>query len=444
MRKNRAWHENILCFIFTNQKLCVLLQNKNANRIKKAMYLKREDYLKLIRPYYDVDLIKVITGVRRCGKSVLMETIKDELLENGISGSHIVSINLEDIDYAFISDAKDMHHEIESRIADSGKYYIFIDEIQHLSGFEKLLASIRTKFNCSVFVTGSDSTMLSGELATLLTGRTIEFEIFPFSFKEAVDFLSLNNFACNPDEFIADYIKWGGFPLRFSFRDEASIMRFLGNLYSNIVDRDIVKKSSKMDRKMFKDISLYIMSNAGKEFSAESIASFYFSKNKKIVSTRTIYNYLDKLRKAYLLHSCKKYNIVGKNALDTNNKFYATDTGLRTLNTNTINYEDTFFLENIIHNELLIQGYTVFTGKTHKGEIDFVAVKNGRKCFIQVAYLLASESTIKREFGAFDKITDASPKYVLSLDRIDMGHNGIEHLNIVDFLLHKVDLHLTA
>lgn len=408
------------------------------------MYLKREDYLKLIRPYYDVDLIKVITGVRRCGKSVLMETIKDELLENGISGSHIVSINLEDIDYAFISDAKDMHHEIESRIADSGKYYIFIDEIQHLSGFEKLLASIRTKFNCSVFVTGSDSTMLSGELATLLTGRTIEFEIFPFSFKEAVDFLSLNNFACNPDEFIADYIKWGGFPLRFSFRDEASIMRFLGNLYSNIVDRDIVKKSSKMDRKMFKDISLYIMSNAGKEFSAESIASFYFSKNKKIVSTRTIYNYLDKLRKAYLLHSCKKYNIVGKNALDTNDKFYATDTGLRTLNTNTINYEDTFFLENIIHNELLIQGYTVFTGKTHKGEIDFVAVKNGRKCFIQVAYLLASESTIKREFGAFDKITDASPKYVLSLDRIDMGHNGIEHLNIVDFLLHKVDLHLTA
>ena len=162
------------------------------------MYLKREDYLKLIRPYYDVDLIKVITGVRRCGKSVLMETIKDELLENGVSGSHIISINLEDIDYAFISDAKDMHHEIESRIADSGKYYIFIDEIQHLSGFEKLLASIRTKSNCSVFVTGSDSTMLSGELATLLTGRTIEFEIFPFSFKEAVDFLSLNNFACNP------------------------------------------------------------------------------------------------------------------------------------------------------------------------------------------------------------------------------------------------------
>ena len=407
------------------------------------MYLKREDYLKLIRPYYDVDLIKVITGVRRCGKSVLMETIKDELLENGISGSHIISINLEDIDYAFITDAKDMHHEIESRIADSGKYYIFIDEIQHLAGFEKLLASIRTKFNCSVFVTGSDSTMLSGELATLLTGRTIEFEIFPFSFKEAVDFLYLNNFACNPDEFIADYIKWGGFPLRFSFRDEASIMRFLGNLYSNIVDRDIVKKSSKMDRKMFKDISLYIMSNAGKEFSAESIASFYFSKNKKKVSTRTIHNYLDKLRKAYLLHSCKKYNIVGKNALETNDKFYATDTGLRTLNTNTINYEDTFFLENIVHNELLIQGYTVFTGKTHKGEIDFVAVKNGRKCFIQVAYLLASESTIKREFGAFDKITDASPKYVLSLDRIDMGHNGIEHLNIVDFLLHKVDLHLT-
>ena len=407
------------------------------------MQLIREDYLKLLRPYYDVDLIKVITGIRRSGKSVLMETVKDELLSKGVSGSHIISINLEDLDYSFITSIKDMHDEIKSRIVDDQKYYIFLDEIQHLEKFEKLLASLKAKFNCSIFVTGSDSTMLSGELATLLTGRTVEFEVFPFSFKESVDYLELNKIPCNPDDFIKDYIKWGGFPLRFSFREENSIKRFLDNLYSNIVNRDIVKKSSKIDRKAFKDISLYIMSNAGKEFSAENIAAYYSAKNKNSVSARTIYTYLEKLHKSYILHSCKKFNIAGKTALEKADKFYATDTGLRTLNTNTIHYEDTFFLENIIYNELLIQGFTVFTGKTFKGEIDFVAVKEQKKCFIQVAYLLSSEETIKREFGAFEKITDASPKYVLSLDRIDLSHDGIEHLNIVDFLLHKVQLHLS-
>ena len=407
------------------------------------MQLIREDYLKLIRPYYDVDLIKVITGVRRSGKSVLMETIKDEILSGGVKGSHIISINLEDLDYSFITDAKELHEEIRSHITDKEKYYIFLDEIQHIDGFEKLLASLRAKYNCSVFVTGSDSTMLSGELATLLTGRTVEFEIFPFSFKESVDFLALNGIECVPDEFIKDYIKWGGFPLRFSFREESSIKRFLDNLYSNIINRDIIKKSSKIDRAAFKDISLYIMSNAGKEFSAENIALYYASKHRKSLSARTVYNYLEKLQKAYILHPCRKYNIVGKTALDASDKFYATDTGLRTLNTNTINYEDTFFLENIVHNELLVQGFTVFTGKTFKGETDFVAVRENKKCFIQVAYLLASEETIKREFGAFSRITDASPKYVLSLDRMDLSHDGIEHLNIVDFLLHKASPHLS-
>lgn len=407
------------------------------------MELIREDYLKLIRPYYNVDLIKVITGIRRSGKSVLMETIKNEIISNGIKGSHIISINLEDLDYSFITDVKELNAEIESHITDKEKYYIFLDEIQHIKNFEKLLASLRAKFNCSIFVTGSDSTMLSGELATLLTGRTVEFEIFPFSFKESVDFLKLNNIDCNPDEFIIDYIKWGGFPLRFSFREEGSVKRFLDNLYTNIINRDIIHKTSKIDRVSFKDISLYIMSNAGKEFSADNIAKYYSQKSHKSVSARTIYNYIEKLQRAYILHSCKKYNIMGKAALDTSDKFYATDTGLRTLNTNTINYEDTFYLENIIYNELLIQGFTVFTGKTFKGEIDFVAIKDNKKCFIQVSYLMTNETTLKREFGAYDKITDASPKYVLSLDRINLSNNGIEHINIVDFLMHKVSLHLS-
>ena len=407
------------------------------------MKLVREDYMKLLRPYYESDVIKVITGVRRAGKSVLMETVKDELLANGVDGSHVISVNLEDLDYSFITDVKSLYEELKSRISDNKKYYIFLDEIQHIEHFEKVLASLRAKFDCSVFITGSDSTMLSGELATLLTGRTVEFEVFPFSFKESVDFLTLNKIDCNPYEFINDYIKWGGFPLRFDFREESSIKRFLKNLYSNIVNRDIIGKSSKINRKAFLDISLYIMANAGKEFSPENIASFYEKRTGITVSKRTIYNYIEKLRNAFILHSCRKYSIVGKEALDSKEKFYATDTGLRTLNTNGVNYEDTFFLENIIFNELVVQGFSVFTGKTYKGEIDFVAIKGNKKCFIQVAYLLSGEETILREFGAFSKITDASPKYVLSLDRIDLSHDGIEHLNIVDFLLRKVSLHIS-
>ena len=244
-----------------------------------------------------------------------METIRDEILANGVKGSHIISIYLEDLDYSFITDIKVLHKEIESRIINQEKYYIFLDEIQHIENFEKLLASLKAKFNCSIFVTGSDSTMLSGDLATLLTGRTVEFEIFPFSFKESVDYMALNNIECSPDEFIKDYIKWGGFPLRFSFREETSIKRFLDNLYSNIINRDIIKKSSKMDKKSFKDISLYIMSNAGKEFSAQNLANYYSTKCKKSVSTRTIYNYLEKLHKAYILHSWKKKTTFQKKQL---------------------------------------------------------------------------------------------------------------------------------
>lgn len=198
-----------------------------------------------------------------------------------------------------------------------------------------------------------------------------------------------------------------------------------------------------MDRKLFMDISLYILANAGKEFSADNICDYYRRQNHREIARRTIYNYLDKMKKAYLIHSVSRYNITGKAALKNREKYYAVDTGFRTINTNTINYEDTFFLENIIYNELRTRGYNVFTGKTFKGEIDFVAIKGGKKCFIQVSYLLASADTIKREFGAYDKITDASPKYVFSLDKPDMSQNGIIHMNLLDFLLHRKDLILT-
>ena len=388
------------------------------------MRLTRENYLKAIRPYYEADLIKVITGVRRAGKSVILESIRDELSASGISSDHIIYINLEDFDYEGITTASDLNKEIKSHITDNGRYYLFIDEIQHVEEFEKALASFRATLNASIFVTGSNSHLLSGELATLLTGRTVEFEILPFSFSEMKEYFELNGKPFD-DEMIYDYLKWGGFPLRFDFSEESDISRYLSNLYTGLLNRDILTKKSRVDRKIFMDVAMYVLSNAGKEFSAENIMNYYESKNHRSVGQRTVYNYIEKMQKAFLVHPVQKYDIVGKTALQSKQKYYAVDTGFRTIHTNTINFEDTFFLENLVYNELLFQGFTVYTGKTHKGEVDFVAIRNGKKCFIQVSYLMNSQSTIEREFGAFSSITDASPKYVLSLDKIDLSQNGI-------------------
>lgn len=413
-----------------------------CSKVGTTMKLKRETYLSQIRPYYEADLIKVITGVRRSGKSVLLESIRNELIKSGINNDHIIYINLEDMDYEYILTASDLNSEIKNHINDKSKYYIFLDEIQHVIGFEKALASFRASLNVSLFVTGSNSALLSGEMATLLTGRTVEFEILPFSFYEMKEYYELNNKSFNDDLFF-EYLKWGGFPLRFDFTDEPSIKRYITNLYEGIINRDIVTRRSKINQKTFKDISLYILSNAGKEFSAENVMEYYNRTSKEKISSRTIYNYLDKMKKAYLLHGVSRYNLVGKASLTNREKYYATDMGFRTINTNTINYEDTFFLENIVYNELLSQGFTVFTGKTYKSEIDFVAIKNSKKCFIQVSYLLSDQKTIQREFGAFSPISDASPKYVISLDKIDLSHDGISHINMIDFLLHRKELALT-
>ena len=405
------------------------------------MRLVRETYLEQIRPYYDSDIIKVITGVRRAGKSMLLDTIKDELLENGIAEDKIIYLNLEDMDFDYIVNASDLNIEIKSRISNDGKYYVFLDEVQQVENFEKALASFRATLNVSLFVTGSNSTLLSGELSTLLTGRTVEFEILPFSFYEMKQYYELNKMEWS-EELFTNYLKWGGFPLRFDYKDDEAIQRYLTNLYKSIVNRDIVGKSKSADKNSFMDISLYILANAGKELSIENIISAY-KKNDKEISKRTVYNYLERMKKAYLIHGVGRYNITGKAALGNREKQYAVDMGFRTINTNTINFEDTFFLENIIYNELLTRGYTVFAGKTYKGEIDFVAIKDSKKCFIQVSYLLASKETIQREFGAYKNITDASPKYVMSLDKIDLSHDGIVHLNIIDFLLRRKDLMLT-
>ena len=407
------------------------------------MYIKRERYLAKIRSFYGVDLIKVLTGVRRCGKSILLEQIEEEFVTNGFSEDHIIRINFEDLAYEKIRTADKLNKYVLKHIKDTEKYLIFLDEIQHVSGFEKVLASFRATLNCDIFITGSNSKLLSGKMATLLVGRCVEFKIMPFSFAESYEYITNNRKPISPDEFIMDYINWGGFPLRFSFSRESDIKRYLNQIYKGILDKDIITEKSRINRQNFEKVAGYIMANAGKEFSSTNITTFFEKQNEEALDKKTIYRYLEKMDKACLINRVKRFNIVGKQSMSYIEKQYAVDTGFRMINTNFVNFEDTFFLENIIYNELISRDYEVFTGKTYKGEIDFVVINGRKKCFIQVAYYLASKETIDREFGAFKPISDAAPKYVLSLDRFDYSRDGIIHLNIVDFLLGKIDIMLS-
>ena len=404
------------------------------------MEILREYYLNKIRPYYDIDLIKVLTGVRRSGKSILLSQIRDEFIAKGINKDHIIEINFEDLSFENIKTYKKLNTYILKNIKDEQKYYIFLDEIQHVNGFEKVLSSLRATQNCSIFITGSNSKLLSGKLATLLVGRCIEFRILPFSFKEAFDYLTMLGKNPNPDSLIIDYISWGGLPLRFSFEQENDIKNYLEQTYNGIVDKDIVTEKSKFNKEKFLRFASYVMANAGKEFSGKNIENYFKSENGEDFEKKMIYRYLDKMEKACLINRVKRFNIVGKRVLSYIEKQYAVDSGFRMINTNLVNFEDTFFLENIIYNELILRGYQVFTGKTYKSEIDFIVINGKQKCFIQVTYYLHAKETIEREFGAFDSISDSSPKYVLSLDRFDYSRNGIGHINIVDFLLGKKEL----
>ena len=409
--------------------------------------IKRELYLEKIRPYYDIDIIKVLTGMRRSGKSIILKQIMDEIISTSkVSKDHIIYINFEDFAYEEIKTAKLFYELVKSKMIDDEKYYMFFDEIQHVSEFEKVIASFKATCNCSIFITGSNSKLLSGELATLLVGRTVEFKILPFSYKESCDYLELNGVNVNHDEFFYNYLEFGGLPQRFDFKSPDATLKYLKEHYQGICEKDIFKKNSSIEKYKFNAICSYVLANAGKEFSAENVMNFYNSNNqaeKKEIEKKTIYNYLEKMEKAFLISRVQRFNIAGKEILKTKEKQYAMDMGLRIIQTNTVHFEDTFFLENIIYNELIVRDYEVFVGKTYKGEVDFVAIKGNKKCFIQVAYLLASQATIDREFDAFSPISNASPKYVLSLDKMDMSRNGIAHINIIDFLLGKKDIYLT-
>lgn len=400
---------------------------------KDTDMISREIYLRKIRPFYQSELIKVITGIRRSGKSVIMKQIIEEIKKDSNGTENIIYINFEDFDYEDIKTAKDLHSYVKEKVKDGQKSYLFFDEIQNVENFERAINSFRSTMNVSIFITGSNARMLSGELSTLLSGRYVSFRIYPFCFREYCLVRDLQDEVIQEKEFL-EFAEWGGMPQRFQMKSLDETRVFLHDLYNSIVLKDVVQRSGAKDVDLLNKIIEYIVLNSSQTFSASAISK-YFEKDNRKLSTETLYNYLRYICDSYIVSKTARYDIRGKKILSTLDKYYLIDAGLGRIRNSGFKLEVGAMLENVVYNELLIRGYEVYVGKTSKGEIDFIAIKNDVREYYQVAYLLADEKVIEREFGAFSFVSDNFPKYVLSMDHVNCSREGIIHKNIVKFLL---------
>ena len=398
--------------------------------------IKRELYMKRIRPFIGADLVKVLTGIRRSGKSVMLELIKQEISAQGVSEQNFICINFEDMRYSNLLTAKVLHDEVMMRAEGiKGKVYLFFDEIQEVEDWEKCINSFRVALDCDIYITGSNAKLLSSELATHLGGRYVEFIIYPFSFAEFNEmYKQLNPQNTTADIFKA-YLFFGGMPYLGNLRYEAEPVRqYLSDIFVSVQLKDVIKRNKVRDVDLLERIIAYVIANVGTTFSANSLVKFLKSE-RRTVAAETVMNYIKYCTEAFLFYQVKRQDLQGKQLLAINEKYYIADHGIREAvfggNMRDIN----LVLENIVYMEMLRRGYDVTVGKIGDKEIDFVCEKAGEKIYLQVAYLLASEDTIKREFGAFDNVKDNYPKYVLSLDEFDMSRNGIKHLNIREFLM---------
>lgn len=394
--------------------------------------LKREIYLTRIRGFYDSDLVKILVGIRRCGKSVILKQIMEEIKEKGVKEDHILYINFELVEYEELKDYKKLNYYVKERIKDKEKYYIFLDEIQNVQKFEVVVNSLRASIeNISIFITGSNSKLLSNELSTVLSGRYVLFNIYPLTFNE---YITLAEKDPQNEENFWDYLKWGGLPNRVQFTDEGNIKDYLHSVFDSIILRDVVDRLGLKDITLFNLILQYLIDITGREFSANNIID-YLKAEGRIISTETLYTYLEALCKALIIEKIYRYDIHGKAILKTLNKYYMTDLGIAQIKNNNFEINKSFAIENVVFNELLARGYEVYIGKLNTGEIDFIATKSGQKIYFQVAYLLNDTKVVEREFEAFKTIKDNYPKYVLSMDKVDFSQNGIIHKNIIDWLL---------
>lgn len=396
----------------------------------------REAYISQIVPLIDKNLIKVLTGVRRSGKTVLLSQIQDYLLKNGRSKSQIINISLESKKNKKFKDGDVLYEYLISACEKlNAKAYIFLDEIQVVSGWEEVVSSLLVDIDCDVYITGSNSKLLSGELATLIAGRYIQIHVYPFTLSEAKQLLEQNGKFKSDEVLFQDYLKYGGLPMRFSL-EEISLEAYLSDTYDAIVVKDIIQRNNIKDTNLLNMILAFLMDNIANPFSARSIVAAL--KQEGINTTvETVIAYIDYIKKAMVVYSAQRYDIKGKKLLTTNEKYYTVDLGLRNCvkASGEIDYNKLY--ENIVYLELLYRGYDVKVGKTDDYEIDFVAYKGSDTLYVQVCYLLASAETVEREFGNLERIKDNYPKYVISGDLPDFSRNGIKHYNIIKFLLNE-------
>ena len=400
--------------------------------------IKREMYLKKIRPYVDKPFVKVITGMRRSGKSAILQILRNEFIEGGVSEKNIIFISFESMKYDYIENASTLYEEISSLIKNKKKYYLFLDEIQEVKDWEKAINSFLVDFNIDIYITGSNSKLLSSELATYIAGRYIEISIYPLSFKEHLlfkkevgkeDILPL-------EKELEHYIRLGGFPVVHTSKyspDDA--YKIIYDIYSSIVLRDIIQRNNIRNIELLDRIVKFVFDNIGNTFSAKKIADYFKSQQRK-VDLNTVYNYLIMLEAAFIIQKVSRYDLKGKEILQTNEKFFLGDPSLKYAVMGFKDRDISGILENIVYLELKRRGYNVYIGKLNDKEIDFIAERKEEKIYIQVAYKMSSEETIQREFSPLLEIKDHYPKFVITMDEFFQDNiQGVKHLKLLDFLL---------
>lgn len=396
-------------------------------------YIFRNKYIEKIKKFIDKPIVKILTGMRRVGKSTILNIIKDQVLKD-VPDENKIYMNFESFEFFDIKDANALKEYLSEKLKDKeGKVYFFFDEIQLVKDWEKVINGLRVSHNCDIYITGSNSKLISGDLATLLAGRYVEFEIQPFTFDEFSEIYRSSNL--NREELFQKFIKIGGMPgLKYFNLNEEVSQKYLNDIYNTVLVKDVLNYNNIRDVDIFNRILSFAMQNIGANFSASAIRNYLKSENRNI-SVDTVLSYLEYCNKAFVLKKVPRYDLGGKKLLKVDEKYYLTDHGFRQSMgfSNLKDIEKT--LENIVYIELLSRGYDVKIGKVKDREIDFVAKKGEDISYFQIAYLMENEKTREREFGAYDLITDNYPKYVLSMDKLDFSQRGIVHKNIIDFLL---------
>lgn len=394
----------------------------------------RSDYIEAVKPFMDAPLVKILTGVRRCGKSTIFEMIRQELLERGIPEDHIIMKKYTEMDIPDTITAKQMYDELVSRVEDDKRYYFLLDEIQEIKGWEKAVNSLLEGMNADIYVTGSNSKLMSSEISTYLTGRYISIPVFTLSFREYLEFKKESTQSY--DKLLEEYIKFGGFPIiALGEYEQQSAYQIVDGIYHTVVSRDIVKRHRINKQDLFDRVVKYVIENMGKTFSASSISNFLKSENRK-VSIESIYNYLRWLEQAFIIFPCERYDMQGKSVLKTQEKYYLADVSFRYA---LFGYNRKMLdgvMENIVYLELRRRGYDVYVGKNNTKEIDFIAIHKDEKIYVQVCVQIPENSN--REVGNLMEIRDHYPKYVVTLNEMDVGiENGIRIVHLRDFLLAK-------